>query len=41
VGEINYDSPDSSRHKVLFENLTPFHPTKRLKLERGNGSTRI
>ncbi len=39
VGEINYDSPDSSRGKVLFENLTPFHPTKRLKLERGNGST--
>src|SRR6202162_3536449 len=39
VGEINYDSPDSSRSKVLFENLTPFHPTKRLKLERGNGST--
>jgi transcription termination factor Rho len=23
----------------LFENLTPLHPTKRLKLERGNGST--
>jgi len=39
VGEINYDSPDSSRNKVLFENLTPFHPTRRLKLERGNGST--
>ena len=39
VGEINFDSPDSSRNKVLFENLTPFHPTKRLKLERGNGST--
>jgi transcription termination factor Rho len=39
VGEINLDSPDSSRNKVLFENLTPFHPTKRLKLERGNGST--
>ena len=39
VGEINYDSPDSSRNKVLFENLTPFHPTKRLKLQRGNGST--
>ena len=32
VGEINFDSPDSSRNKVLFENLTPFHPTKRLKL---------
>jgi len=39
VGEINLDSPESSRNKVLFENLTPFHPTKRLKLERGNGST--
>jgi len=39
VGEINFDSPDSSRSKVLFENLTPYHPTKRLKLERGNGST--
>ena len=39
VGQINFDSPDSSRTKVLFENLTPFHPTKRQKLERGNGST--
>ncbi len=39
VGEINLDSPESSRNKVLFENLTPFHPTRRLKLERGNGST--
>ena len=24
---------------MLFENLTPLHPTRRLKLERGNGST--
>jgi transcription termination factor Rho len=39
VGEINYDAPDSARNKVLFENLTPYHPTKRLKLQRGNGST--
>ena len=39
VGEINFDSPDSARHKVLFENLTPLHPTKRLKLERGTGAT--
>ncbi len=39
VGEINFDSPESSRNKVLFENLTPLHPTKRFKLERGNGST--
>jgi transcription termination factor Rho len=39
VGEINFDAPDSARNKVLFENLTPLHPTRRLKLERGNGST--
>jgi transcription termination factor Rho len=39
VGEINFDSPESSRHKVLFENLTPLFPKNRLKLERGNGST--
>jgi transcription termination factor Rho len=39
IGEINFDSPTSSRNKVLFENLTPFHPTSRLKLQRGNGST--
>ena len=39
VGEINFDPPESARNKVLFENLTPFHPTQRLKLERGNGST--
>ncbi|MEJ0098962.1 MAG: transcription termination factor Rho [Pseudomonadota bacterium] len=39
VGEINYDSPESARNKVLFENLTPLHPTHRLKLQRGNGST--
>ena len=38
-GEINFDSPENARNKVLFENLTPLHPTKRLKLERGNGST--
>jgi transcription termination factor Rho len=38
VGEINFD-PENARNKVLFENLTPLFPTKRLKLERGNGST--
>jgi transcription termination factor Rho len=39
VGQINFDAPESSRNKSLFENLTPLHPTKRLKLERGTGST--
>src|SRR5260370_18434243 len=32
VGAINYDSPESSRGKVLFENLTPLHPTDRFNL---------
>src|SRR5688572_28020496 len=39
VWQINFDSPENARSKVLFENLTPLHPTKRLKLERGTGST--
>jgi transcription termination factor Rho len=38
VGEINYDTPESARHKVLFENLTPLFPNKRLRMEQGNGS---
>ena len=39
LGQINFDAPESSRNKSLFENLTPLHPTKRIKLERGTGST--
>jgi transcription termination factor Rho len=39
VNEINFDTPENSKHKVLFENLTPLHPNKRLTLEVGNGST--
>jgi transcription termination factor Rho len=39
IGEINHDAPENARNKVLFENLTPLHPSKRLKLEQGNGST--
>ena len=39
VDEINFDKPENSRTKVLFENLTPLFPDKRLKLEAGNGST--
>ena len=39
VDAINYDSPDASKNKMLFENLTPLFPSERLHLERGNGST--
>ena len=38
VEEINSDPPESSRNKILFENLTPLHPDERMRLERGNGS---
>ncbi len=39
VEEINFDTPDRSRHKLIFENLTPLFPTEQLKLELGNGTT--
>lgn len=39
VSEINFDTPDRSRHKLIFENLTPLFPTKQLTLEQGNGTT--
>ncbi|MFU8797329.1 MAG: transcription termination factor Rho [Gammaproteobacteria bacterium] len=39
VDEINFDLPESTKNKVLFENLTPLFANDRLTLERGNGST--
>ena len=39
VGDINFELPEASKNKVLFENLTPLHATQRMQLERGNGST--
>ncbi len=39
VEEINYESPDAAKSKILFENLTAEFPTIQFKLERGNGST--
>jgi len=39
VQEINYESPDAAKRKILFENLTPEFPTEQLTLERGSGST--
>jgi transcription termination factor Rho len=39
VREVNYDKPENSRNKILFENLTPLHADERLRMERGNGST--
>ena len=34
VDRINGEAPEKSKHKILFENLTPLHPTRRLELER-------
>jgi transcription termination factor Rho len=39
VSDINFEPPENAKNKVLFENLTPLHPTERLQLEIGNGST--
>ena len=39
VEEINYESPDAAKRKILIENLTPEFPTEQLQLERGSGST--
>ncbi len=39
VEEINFQSPEEARRKILFENLTPLHPDERLRLEQENGST--
>ncbi|WP_018230130.1 transcription termination factor Rho [Methyloversatilis universalis] len=34
VDRINSEPPEATKHKILFENLTPLHPTEPLKLER-------
>ncbi len=39
VDSINFEPPEVAQHKILFENLTPLHATKRLRMEIGNGST--
>ena len=39
VDQINFESPEQSRSKIAFENLTPLHPNERMTMERGNGST--
>ena len=41
---INLDTPEQARHRVHFENLTPYFPTERLSLEvegRKDTSTRV
>lgn len=33
VDSLNYQSPESSKDKILFDNLTPLYPNKMLRLE--------
>ena len=35
VNEINFEAVEAQKNKILFDNLTPLYPEKRLKLEVG------
>ncbi|MFQ6672104.1 MAG: transcription termination factor Rho, partial [Candidatus Tectimicrobiota bacterium] len=37
VEAINYEEPEVSKEKILFDNLTPLYPEARINLERTNG----
>ncbi len=39
VNQINFESPEMSKSKVLFENLTPLFANEKMSMEIGNGST--
>ncbi len=43
VEAVNYEDPDIAREKILFDNLTPLYPNKKINLEtdKDNYSTRI
>jgi transcription termination factor Rho len=43
VDQINFESPEKSRDKILFDNLTPLYPDRKFNLEYdpSNMSTRI
>ncbi|MDF1530285.1 MAG: Rho termination factor N-terminal domain-containing protein, partial [Sedimenticola sp.] len=39
VEEINYNTPEKTKNKILFENFTPLFANEKFNLEKGNGST--
>jgi transcription termination factor Rho len=43
IEAINFESPEETRNKILFDNLTPLYPEERLKMEtvRDNISGRV
>ena len=36
VKTINFDAPEKARHKVHFDNLTPFYPNQKIQMELEN-----
>ena len=34
LDRINNEAPEATKNKIMFENLTPLHPTRMLRLER-------
>jgi transcription termination factor Rho len=43
VESINFEPPEATRHKILFDNLTPLYPQEKFTLESSSGglTTRI
>ncbi len=39
VDSVNYEDPETTKNKILFENFTPLFANERYQLEVGNGST--
>ena len=39
VGEINFESPEETRNKILFDNLTPLYPEERIRMETVHENT--
>lgn len=39
ANDINFEKPEASKNKILFENLTPLFPNEQVRMEIGNGST--
>jgi transcription termination factor Rho len=43
IESVNFESPEATRHKILFDNLTPLYPDRKFDLEAKSGglTTRI
>jgi len=35
IEAVNFENPEVAKHKILFDNLTPLYPEKKIKLEVG------